>query len=59
MKQLLQKLQEVQLNSATNAEMFAVQSLNAELTQAMPGIQQQAVQAATQAIGNQKQPVAK
>ena len=59
LKQLLQKLQEVQLNSATNAEMFAVQSLNAELTQAMPGIQQQAVQAATQAIGNQKQPVAK
>lgn len=53
LKQLLQKLQEVQLNSATNAEMYAVQSLNAELSQAMPGIQQQAVQAATQAMNAQ------
>lgn len=47
LKQLLMKLQEVQLNSATNAEMFAVQSLSAELTQAMPQIQQTAQDAAT------------
>ena len=46
LKQLLMKLQEVQLNSATNAEMFAVQSLSAELTQAMPQIQQTAQDAA-------------
>ena len=47
---LLAKIQEVQLNSTTNAEMYAVQSLNAELTQAMPQIQQQVTQAATQTI---------
>ena len=47
LKQLLAKLQEVQLNSATSAEMFAVQSLSAELTQAMPQIQQTAQDAAT------------
>ena len=47
LKQLLAKLQEVQLNSATSAEMFAVQSLGAELTQAMPQIQQTAQDAAT------------
>ena len=46
LKQLLMKLQEVQVNSATNAEMFAVQSLSAELTQAMPQIQQTAQDAA-------------
>lgn len=52
LKQLLMKLQEVQLNSTTNAEMFAVQQLSAEVSQAMPQIQQQAVQAAkeTQSI---------
>ena len=50
LKQLLAKIQEVQLNSTTNAEMYAVQSLNAELTQAMPQIQQQVTQAATQTI---------
>ena len=60
LKQLLMKLQEVQLNSTTNAEMFAVQQLSAEVSQAMPQIQQQAVQAAqeTQAIidsGDMKQ----
>jgi gas vesicle protein len=48
LKQLMSKLQEVQLNSATNAEMFAVQQLNAELTQAMPQIQQQAQEAVQQ-----------
>ena len=47
LKQLLLKIQEVQVNSATNAEMFAAQTLNAELTQAMPQIQQQATEAAT------------
>lgn len=50
LKQLLAKVQEVQLNSATNAEMFAVQSLNSELSAAMPQIQQQAQEAATQAM---------
>ena len=50
MKQLLMKLQEVQVNSATNAEMFAVQSLSAELTQAMPQIQQTAQNAAAAAM---------
>ena len=48
LEQLLMKVQEVQLNSATNAEMFAVQTLNQELTAAMPQIQQQATDAATQ-----------
>lgn len=56
LKQLLAKIQEVQLNSATNAEMFAVQSLNAELTQAMPGIQQQATQAAAQTMATENNP---
>ncbi len=50
LKQLLMKIQEVQLNSATNAEMFAVQSFNSELSAAMPGIAQQAQEAATQAM---------
>lgn len=50
LKQLLLKLQEVQLNSATNAEMYAVQSLSAELTQAMPQIQQTAQDAAAAAM---------
>jgi len=50
LKQLLMKLQEVQLNSATNAEMYAVQSLSAELTQAMPQIQQTAQDAAAAAM---------
>ena len=42
LKQLMMKIQEVQLNSATNAEMFAVQSFNSELSAAMPQIAQQA-----------------
>jgi hypothetical protein len=50
LKELLMKIQEVQLNSATNAEMFAVQSFNSELSAAMPGIAQQAQEAATQAM---------
>lgn len=55
LKSLLMKIQEVQLNSATNAEMFAVQSLNSELNAAMPQIQQQATDAAT-AVFMQGQP---
>ena len=47
LKELMMKIQEVQLNSQTNAEMMAVQSLNMELTQAMPEIQQEAENAAT------------
>ncbi len=50
LENLLAKIQEVQLNSATNAEMFAVQSFNSELSAAMPGIAQQAQEAATQAM---------
>ncbi len=50
LKQLLVKVQEVQVNSSTNAEMFAVQQLNAEMTKAMPGIQQQAMEAAKTAL---------
>ena len=50
LEQLLTKVQEVQLNSSTNAEMFAVQTLNQELTAAMPQIQQQATNAATQIL---------
>ena len=50
LEQLLMKVQEVQLNSTTNAEMFAVQTLNQELTAAMPQIQQQATDAATQIL---------
>lgn len=53
---LLSKIQEVQLNSATNAEMFAVQSFNSELSAAMPGIAQQAQEAATQAMMQPTQP---
>lgn len=48
LKQLFAKLQEVQLNSQTNAEMLAVQQLNTELTNAMPDITAQAQQAAQQ-----------
>ena len=48
LKQLFAKLQEVQLNSQTNAEMLAVQQLNTELTNAMPKITAQAQQAAQQ-----------
>ena len=48
LKQLFAKLQEVQLNSQTNAEMLAVQQLNTELTNAMPEITAQAQQAAQQ-----------
>ena len=48
LQQLFAKVQEEQVNSSTNAEMFAVQTLNAELTAAMPQIQQQVTNAATQ-----------
>lgn len=48
LKQLFAKLQEVQVNSQTNAEMLAVQQLNTELTNAMPEITAQAQQAAQQ-----------
>ena len=50
LKQLLMKIQEVQLNSQTNAEMAAVQSLSAELAQSMPQIQQEAQNAAGQTM---------
>lgn len=56
LENLLSKIQEVQLNSATNAEMFAVQSFNSELSAAMPGIAQQAQEAATQAMMQPTQP---
>lgn len=48
LQQLFSKVQEEQVNSSTNAEMFAVQTLNQELTAAMPQIQQQATNAVTQ-----------
>ena len=48
LQQLFSKVQEEQVNSSTNAEMFAVQTLNQELTAAMPQIQQQVTNAATQ-----------
>ena len=50
LEQLMRKLQEVQVNSQTAAESLAVQQFSAELSQAMPGIQQQATEAATQAL---------
>ena len=50
LKQLLVKIQEVQVNSSTNAEMFAVQQLSSEMTKAMPNIQQQAMEAAKTAM---------
>ena len=56
LENLLSKIQEVQLNSATNAEMFAVQSFNSELSAAMPEIAQQAQEAATQAMMQPTQP---
>ena len=46
LKQLFAKLQEVQVNSQTNAEMLAVQQLNSEMTAAMPQITEQAAQVA-------------
>ena len=46
LKQLFAKLQEVQVNSQTNAEMMAVQQLNSEMTAAMPQITEQVAQAA-------------
>lgn len=48
LQQLFAKVQEEQVNSSTNAEMFAVQTLNQELTAAMPQIQQQVTNVATQ-----------
>jgi hypothetical protein len=56
LENLLAKIQEVQVNSATNAEMYAVQSFNSELSAAMPGIAQQAQEAATQAMMQPTQP---
>ena len=50
LEQLLMKVQEVQLNSSTNAEMYAAQTLNAELTAAMPQIQQQVTDTTTQML---------
>ena len=50
LQQLFAKVQEEQVNSSTNAEMFAVQTLNQELTAAMPQIQQQVTNAATQTM---------
>lgn len=50
LKDLLAKIQEVQINSSTNAEMYAVQQLNTEMTKAMPNIQQQAMEAAKTAM---------
>jgi hypothetical protein len=50
LKQLLVKLQDVQVNSQTNAEMMAVQQLSSELTQAMPQIQQDAANAVQNAL---------
>ena len=46
LKNLFAKLQEVQVNSQTNAEMMAVQQLNSEMTAAMPAITEQAAQVA-------------
>ena len=50
LQQLFAKVQEEQVNSSTNAEMYAVQTLNQELTAAMPQIQQQVTNAATQML---------
>lgn len=50
LKQLFAKVQERQVNSTTNAEMMAVQQLSMELNQAMPQIQQDAQNAAMNAL---------
>ena len=50
LKQLLMSIQEVQVNSQTNAEMAAVQQLSAEITQAMPQIQQDAQNAVAETM---------
>ena len=52
LQQLFAKVQEEQVDSTTNAEMFAAQTLNQELTAAMPQIQRQATDAATQILTN-------
>lgn len=57
LKNLLLKIQEVQVNSSTNAEMFAVQQLSSEVSQAMPEIQQQAMQAAKDAMNEPEEEV--
>ena len=57
LKTLLLKIQEVQVNSSTNAEMFAVQQLSSEVSQAMPEIQQQAMQAARDAMNEPEEGV--
>ena len=54
LKQLLAKIQEVQVNSQTNAEMYAVQELSSELNQALPQIQQQAQQMTEDYLNSQK-----
>ena len=50
LKQLLAKIQEVQVNSQTNAEMMAVQQLSSELAQQMPQIQADAAAAVQQVM---------
>lgn len=50
LKKLLMKVQEVQVNSQTNAEMYAAQSLNQEMTAALPQLQDAATNAAMQAM---------
>ena len=52
LKQLFVKIQEVQLNSQTNAEMFATQQLSMELNQAMPQIQQGVADAVAETEAN-------
>ena len=44
------KVQEVQRDSTTNAEMMATQQLSMEMTQAMPQIQQEAANAAQEVM---------
>ena len=50
LKQLLARIQEVQVNSQTNAEMAAVQQLSTEISQAMPQIQQDAQNAVAETM---------
>lgn len=53
LEELLAKIQEVQVNSTTNAEMYAVQTLSQEIQGAMPQIQQAATEAAMAATQQQ------
>lgn len=50
LKQLLARIQEVQVNSQTNAEIAAVQQLSTEISQAMPQIQQDAQNAVAETM---------